>query len=102
MRLTTVAAALAAVSLSSAFSPAFADVVDNWQMGVNTSNAGNTHAEVQRFLTTLEPEARRAVIDGCRHYLTHPEDAQTAGRSAAHSERTLKFCSWPSNGQIRR
>ena len=55
MRLTTVAAALAAVSLSSAFSPAFADIVDNWQMGVNTSNAGNTHAEVQRFLDHAQP-----------------------------------------------
>ena len=90
MRLTTVAAALAAISLSSNFSPAFADTTDIWQLGVDTSGAGNTHAEVQKFLKGLQPEARQAVVDGCKHILQAPEDAQN--RSAMGNEHTIEFC----------
>jgi hypothetical protein len=90
MRLITAAAATAAICLSSALSPAFADVSDVWQLGVDTSNAGNTHAEVQKFLETLQPEARKAVVDGCQHILKDPEQAQN--RSAMGNERTVEFC----------
>ncbi len=90
MRLIKVAAALAAISLSSAAFPAFADTTDNWHLGVDTSNAGNTHEEVQKFLNTLEPEARQAVIEGCQNVLKNPEDAQN--RSADGAERTIVFC----------
>jgi hypothetical protein len=90
MRLITTAAATAAITLSSVLSPAFADVTDVWHLGVDTSNAGNTHDEVQKFLDTLQPEARKAVVDGCQHILKDPE--QTQDRSAMGSARTIEFC----------
>ena len=90
MRLITAAATTVAIYLSSALSPAFSDTTDVWDLGVDTSNAGNTHAEVQKFLHTLQPEARKAVVDGCQHILKDPEQAQN--RSAIGSERTITFC----------
>jgi hypothetical protein len=86
MRLTLVAAALAVASLSSAFSPAFAgsDSTLRSELGIDITEAGNTHAEVQRFLASLEPETRRAVIDGCRHYLQEPVTAR--------QDTTIPFC----------
>lgn len=89
MRLTIVAAALAAAALSLAFSPAFAahdgspsDPTGQGgtshqgrvatDLGVNITLAGNTHAEVQRFLAKLKPDTRQLVLAGCRHYLAEP------------------------------
>jgi hypothetical protein len=89
MRLTIVAAALAAASLSFASSPAFAahdgspsDPTGAGRtshqgrvapdLGVNITLAGNTHAEVQKFLASLKPDTRRMVLAGCRHYLMQP------------------------------
>jgi hypothetical protein len=80
MRLTIVAAALAAASLLSAFPPAIAA---DLELGVDVTYAGKTHAEVRNFLTTLEPEARRSVIDGCHHFLQEPAQVQ---------EHTISFC----------
>jgi hypothetical protein len=86
MRLTLVAAALAVASLSSAFSPAFAgsDSELRSELGINITDAGNNHAEVQRFLAKLEPDTRRAVLEGCRHYMQHPV--------TAHQSTTIPFC----------
>jgi hypothetical protein len=82
MRLTIVAAALAAASLSVAFSPAFATTTRT-ELGVDITDAGNTHAQVQKFLAALHPDTRRAVIEGCKHYLSEPADVQ---------ETTISFC----------
>jgi hypothetical protein len=86
MRLTIVAAALAVASLSSALSPAFAGSNSELrsELGIDITEAGNTHAEVQRFLSSLEPETRRAVLDGCEHYLREPVQARQAT--------TIPFC----------
>jgi hypothetical protein len=86
MRLTIVAAALAAASLSFAFSPAFAasNAELRSELGIDITDAGNTHAQVQRFLASLEPDARRAVLDGCRHFLAEPIQA--------HQSTTIPFC----------
>jgi hypothetical protein len=61
MRLTIAAAALVALSLSSALSPAAAAINE---LGIDISLAGNTHAEVQAYLATLNPDTRKAVLDG--------------------------------------
>jgi hypothetical protein len=86
MRLTIVAAALAVASLSSAIAPAFAgsDSTLRSELGIDITDAGNTHAQVQRFLATLEPDTRRAVIDGCRTYLNEPVQARQST--------TIPFC----------
>jgi hypothetical protein len=80
MRLTIVAAALAALSLSSALSPAAAAINE---LGIDISLAGNTHAEVQAYLATLNPDTRKAVLDGCRHSLQQPVQADAS---------TINFC----------
>ena len=51
---------------------------------IDITDAGNTHAEVQKFLASLEPEARKAVLDGCRHYMQEPV--------TAHQDTTIPFC----------
>jgi hypothetical protein len=101
MRLTIFAAALAAVSLSLAFSPAFAahdgspsDPTGSGQtahwgkvatdLGVNITLAGNTQVEVQRFLAKLKPDTRQLVLAGCRHYLKEPVQAKWPA--------TIPFC----------
>ena len=86
MRLTILAAALAVASLSSALAPAFAGSNSELrsELGIDITEAGNTHAEVQRFLASLEPETRKAVIDGCRHYLQEPVTAK--------QDTTIPFC----------
>jgi|EndMetStandDraft_8_1072994.scaffolds.fasta_scaffold173410_2 hypothetical protein len=89
MRLTILAAALAVASLSSSFAPAFAAEAGTSspirsELGVDISDAGNTHAEVRRFLASLEPETRRAVIEGCRHFLKEPVTAEQST--------TIPFC----------
>jgi hypothetical protein len=86
MRLTLVAAALAVASLSSALSPAFAGSNSELrsELGIDITEAGNTHAEVQKFLAALEPETRRAVIEGCRHFLQEPVTAK--------QDTTVPFC----------
>jgi hypothetical protein len=86
MRLTIVAAALAVATLSSAIAPALAgsDSTLRSELGIDITDAGNTHAEVQRFLATLEPETRRAVLDGCEHYLKEPVQAR--------QPTTIPFC----------
>jgi hypothetical protein len=110
MRLTIVAAAFAAAaSLSFPFSSAFAagtgplgggsgpmsglsDPMPYGEesLGVDITGAGNTHHEVQNFLATLEPGTRQRIVDGCRHYLQNPEQAQTS--TAVGSVRTVAFC----------
>ena len=86
MRLTIIAASLAAACLSSGFAPAFAgdDPGMRSELGIDITDAGNTHAEVKRFLAGLEPDTRRAVLDGCRYYLEQPVMAQQAT--------TIPFC----------
>jgi hypothetical protein len=101
MRLAVAVAALAVASLSLAFSPAFAahdgsPSDPNGQartshqgrvatdLGVNITLAGNTPAEVQRFLAALAPDTRRMVLAGCRHYLMEPEQTKWAA--------TIPFC----------
>jgi hypothetical protein len=99
MRLTIVAAAFAAAALSFAFSPAFAahdgspsspngernDGQDTLapDLGIDITSAGNTRAEAQRFLASLEPDTRQLVLAGCRHYLNAPAHAQ---------QTTISFC----------
>lgn len=103
MRLTIVAAAFAAAaSLSFPFSPAFAagpgpmgglsDPMPYGEesLGVDITGAGNTHHEVQNFLASLEPDTRQVVLDGCRHYLQNPQQAQTS--TAVGNARTIAFC----------
>ena len=86
MRLTLVAAALAAASLSSTFSTAFAGSNSELrsELGIDITDAGNTHAEVKKFLAGLEPETRKAVLEGCRHYLEEPVTAK--------QDTTVPFC----------
>jgi hypothetical protein len=99
MRLTIVASALAAAALSFTFSPAFAahngspggsgGLIENHDtvapdLGVNVTWAGQTRADVQRFLASLEPDTRRAVLEGCEHYLREPVQARQAT--------TVPFC----------
>lgn len=86
MRLTIIAAALAVASLASALSPAFAGSNSELrsELGIDITDAGNTHAEVQKFLASLEPETRKAVLDGCRHYMQEPV--------TAHQDTTIPFC----------
>ena len=81
MRTTLVAAALAAASLSFVLSPALANPVS--ELGIDITAAGNSHAEVQKFLEKLQPDTRRSVIDGCRYYLKEPATVQ---------EQTIAFC----------
>ena len=93
MRLAIVAAALAATSLSLAFTSAFAahngspsDPTGAGRvahqghlapdLGVDVTLAGNNHAEVERFLAKLKPDTRQMVLAGCRHYLTEPAQAR--------------------------
>jgi hypothetical protein len=88
MRLTIVVA-LAAASLPLALFPGFAahdgspsDPTGSGgtthqgrvatDLGVNITLAGNTHAEVQKFLAKLKPDTRQLVLAGCRHYLMEP------------------------------
>jgi hypothetical protein len=89
MRLTILAAALAVASLSSALAPAFAAEAGTSspirsELGIDITDAGNTHAQVQRFLASLQPDARRAVLEGCRHYLQEPVTAEQST--------TIPFC----------
>jgi len=81
MRLTIISAALAASSLAFAFSPAFAKSIS--ELGVNITDAGNTPAEVQKYLETLAPETKKAVLDGCATYLKDQTDVE---------EQTITFC----------
>jgi ABC-type molybdate transport system permease subunit len=81
MRLTIIAAALAASSLSVAFSPAFAKSLS--ELGVDITAAGNTPAEVQTWLAALKPDTKKAVLDGCATYLNDQTDVE---------EQTITFC----------
>ena len=81
MRLTLIAAALAASSLSFAFSPAFAKSLS--ELGVDITMAGNTPADVQKWLDAQPPETKKAVLDGCATYLKDQTDVE---------EQTISFC----------
>ena len=81
MRLTIIAAALAASSLSFAFSPAFAKSLS--ELGVDITMAGNTPADVQKWLDALQPDTKKAVLDGCATYLKDQTDVE---------EQTISFC----------
>jgi hypothetical protein len=78
MRLITLAAAVSAAMLS--LSPASARISE---LGIDLTLAGNTRAEVQKYLATLHPDTRKAVLDGCRHFLAEPVQAQAE---------TINFC----------
>jgi hypothetical protein len=101
MHLAIAAAALAIASQSLALSPAFAAHDGSpsdptgagrtshqgrvaTDLGVNITMAGNTHAEVQRFLASLKPDTRQLVLAGCRHYLMQPVQTKWAA--------TIPFC----------
>jgi hypothetical protein len=101
MRPAIAAAALAVTSLSLALFPAFAahdgspsDPTGAGRtshqgrvapdLGVNITLAGNTHAEVQKFLASLKPDTRQLVLAGCRHYLMQPVQTKWAA--------TIPFC----------
>ena len=80
MRLNTLASAISVAILSLSISPALARISE---LGVDITLAGNTHAEVQKYLASLDADTRKAVIDGCRHVLKEPVQAQAE---------TIKFC----------
>jgi hypothetical protein len=84
MKRIAIAAAIAAVSASltlaalpaSAHAPYASD--DNTGMstlGVDISGVGSDPSSVYQFLSQLSPDARQAVIGGCRTYLGAQEDA---------------------------
>ena len=101
MYLAIAAATLAIASLPLALSPAFAahdgspsDPTGAGRtshqgrvapdLGINITMAGNTPAEVQRFLAALAPDTRRMVLAGCRHFLAQPVQTQWPA--------TIPFC----------
>ncbi len=87
MRRLIMAAALAAASMSFALAPAFANNnpgVDD--LGVDISSVTLTPTGVHSFLSSLAPDARRAVETACVNYTKN-------GASAGVGEQTLAFCS---------
>jgi len=73
MRRFILAAAVAAATASAAFSPAFADSAYNANPGVNTigvdvSGITLNHEGVSQYLSSLSPEARKAVESACQTY----------------------------------
>ena len=89
MKRFALAAAIAAVTASLAFSvlPAAADDIESSSpagaddltgvstLGVDISGVGSSATAVHAFLSQLGPDGRRAVISGCRTYLSAQEDA---------------------------